>query len=151
MPAGSTLQTQLLKLLLAASGNPITNIAATAGATVVWAALHTADPAGGTAGTNEVTLTGYTRISVDRSTATSVGWTVSTSVSSNYASASPNGAITFPILTSTSTGTATHWSVVVTSATTAGQIIASGTLSPNINLGQNVTPQITTGSSVTLT
>jgi len=150
MPAGSTLQVQLLKLLLAASANPITNIAATAGATVVWSALHTADPAGGAQNGSEVSLTGYTRISQDRSTAASVGWTVSTSVSTSYASASPNGAITFPILTSTSTGTATHWSVGISSAG-ATQIIASGTLSPNINLGQNVTPQITTGSSVTLT
>lgn len=148
MPLGSTMQVQLMKLLLAASGNPITNIAATAGATVVWNALHTADPAGGTQTSNEVGLTGYTRISLDRSTG-AAGWTVSTSVSSNYASASPNVAITFPILTSTSTGTATHWSVGTSSAGT-GQIIASGTLSPNINLGQNVTPQVTTASSATL-
>ena len=149
MPLGSTMQVQILKLLLAASGNPITNIAATAGATVVWSALHTADPAGGTQTSNEVALTGYTRISQDRSTATTVGWTVSTSVSSNYASASPNATITFPILTSTSTGTATHWSVG-TSSSASGQIIASGTISPNINLGQNVTPSLTTASSANI-
>lgn len=150
MPLGSTLEVQLLKLLLAASGNPITNVAATAGATVVWCSLHTGDPGGGTQGTAEVGLTAYTRISVDRSTGTSVGWTVSTNVSSAYASASPNAAITFPMLTSTSTGTATHWSVGITSATTAGQLIAYGTISPNISLGQNVTPQLTTASSATL-
>lgn len=148
MPLGSTLQVQLLKLLLAASGNPISGIASTAGSTVVWSALHTADPAGGVQNTSEVSLTGYTRISQDRSTS-ATGWTVSTSVSSNYASASPNAAITFPILTSTSTGTATHWSIGTSSAGT-GQIIASGTLSPNISLGQNVTPQVTTASSATL-
>lgn len=151
MPAGSTLQVQLLKLLLAASGNPITNIAATAGATKVWASLHTADPAGGSGqDQSEVGLTGYTRIAVDRSTNATTGWTITTNASSAYASASPNSAITFPQLTSTSTGTATHWAVGVSSAG-AGQIIGSGTLSPNIQLGQNVTPQVTTGSSVTLT
>ena len=150
MPAGSTLQVQLLKLLLAASANPITNIAATAGATVVWSALHTADPAGGAQNGSEVAFTGYTRISQDRSTAASVGWTVSTSVSSAYASASPNGAITCPQQSSAGAATLTHWSVGISSAG-ATQIIASGTLSPNITLGQNVTPQVTTASSVTLT
>lgn len=148
MPLGSTLQVQILKLLLAASGNSASSIATTAGSTLVWSALHTADPAGGTQTSNEVGLTGYTRISQDRSTG-AAGWTVSTSVSSNYASASPNAAITFPILTSTSTGTATHWSIGLSSAGT-GQILMSGTLSPNITLGQNVTPQVTTASSATL-
>lgn len=149
MPLGSTLQVQLLKLLLAPSGNPISGIASTAGSTVRWAALHTADPSGSAQNGSEVSLTGYTRVSIDASTGTA-GWTFSTSVSSAYGSASPLTAVTFPQLTSTSTGTATHWSVGVSSAG-ATQMIGSGALSPTINLGQNVTPQVTTGSSVTLT
>lgn len=149
MPLGSTMEMQILKLLLAGSGNPITNFASTSGSTTVWCSLHTADPGGGTQATNEVSLTAYARVSVDRSTAASVGWTFSTSVSSAYASASPLSAINFPTLTSTSTGTATHWSVGQSSAG-AGQMIGYGAISPSINLGQNVTAQITTGSSVTL-
>ena len=145
MPLGSTFEGQLLNLFLCAK--PIANIADNAGAaplTNTWSALHTADPLNGTQITNEVALTGYTRTSVARTTA---GFTVT---GSQPASASPVAAINFPQLTSTSTGTATHWSVGFTSAG-AGQIIASGTISPNINLGHNVTPQLTTASSVTLT
>lgn len=149
MPLGSTMEMQILKLLLAGSGNPITNFASTAGSTAVWCSLHTADPGGGTQATNEVSLTAYTRVSVDRSTAASVGWTFTTAASSAYASASPLAPINFPTLTSTSTGTATFWSVGQSSAG-AGQMIGYGSISPNINLGQNVTAQITTGSSVTL-
>ena len=144
MPIGSTLENQLLNMLLA--GKAIANVSATAGATVTWVALHTADPSSGTQTTNEVssaTFTGYARTSVDRSTG---GWTAS---GSGPATASPNATITFPQLTSTSTGTAAYWSVG-TSSSGGGQIICNGPLTPSISLGQNVTPQITTGSSVTM-
>lgn len=139
----NTFETSILQLLLNATA--IANIAdnaASAPATNIWVALHTADPADtGTMGTNEVSYTGYTRIGVARTTG---GWVVSSG------SASPVAAITFPQATSTSTGTITHASLGMTSATTAGSIIASGTVSPNINYGQNVTPSLTTGSSFTL-
>lgn len=144
MPLGSTLEGQLLNMLLA--GKTIANISATAGSSVTWAALHTADPSSGSGqNQSEVALTAYARTSMDRSTA-ATGWTVS---GSGPATASPNATISFPQLTSTSTGTATYWSVG-TSSSGAGQIIASGTLTPNISLAQNVTPQVTTGSSVTM-
>jgi len=142
MPLGSTFQGDLLNLILA--GKPISSMATTAGSTVNWSALHTADPTSGDQATSEVSLAGYTRISVNRST---TGWAVSSATS--YFVASPVAAITFPILTSTSTGTATHWSVGFTSAGT-GKIIACGSISPTIALGQNVTPQLTTASSVTM-
>lgn len=139
----NTFETSILQLLLNATA--IANIAdnaVSAPATNIWVALHTADPADtGTMGTNEVSYTGYTRIGVARTTG---GWVVSSG------SASPVAAITFPQATSTSTGTITHASLGMTSATTAGAIIASGTVSPNINYGQNVTPSLTTGSSFTL-
>lgn len=140
MPAGSTLEGDILNLLLC--GKPISSLATSAGSTLTWAALHTADPSSGDQTTSEVGLTGYTRVSVSRST---TGYAVS---GSGPASASPVAAINFPQLTSTSTGTATHWSVGMSSAGT-GKVIVSGTISPNINLGQNVTPQLTTASSVT--
>lgn len=146
MPLGSTFASDLLNLSLCAKA--ISNVADNAAAspsTATWQALHTADPSSGTQGTNEVGLTGYARTSVTRST---TGFAVTQG--SSYAGASPVAPITFPILTSTSTGTATHWSIGLSSATTGGKILASGVITPNINLGQNVTPQLTTASSATL-
>lgn len=146
MPLGSTFANDLLQLSLCAKA--IANVADNAGSspnTVTWQALHTADPSSGTQGTSEVALTAYTRISVARST---TGFTVTQG--SSYAGASPVAAINFPQLTSTSTGTATHWSIGLTSASTGGKILACGVITPNINLGQNVTPQLTTSSSATL-
>jgi hypothetical protein len=142
MPLGSTFESDILNLVLA--GKPISSMATSAGSTLNWSALHTADPSSGDQNTSEVALTAYTRVSVNRST---TGWAVAQGTSN--ATASPVAAITFPMLTSTSTGTATHWSVGFTSAGT-GKIIASGAISPTIALGQNVTPQLTTGSSITL-
>ena len=145
MAKGSTFEADVLNLALC--GIAISSMCASAGTTQLWSALHTADPTGGNQGTNEVSTTtfaGYSRIATQRSTATG-GWTVS---GSGPATASPNSAITFGQLTSTSTGTATYWSIGHSSNGT-GKIYYSGALSPSINLGQNVTPQITTGSSVT--
>lgn len=144
MPLGSTFEADILNLWLCAKA--IANIADNAASgplSVTWSALHTADPSSGNQQTSEVALTGYARASVARTTA---GFTVT---GSGPASASPVAAITFPQLTSTSTGTATHWSVG-TSSNGAGKILGCGPISPTIALGQNVTPQLTTGSSVTL-
>lgn len=142
-----TWEDNILKLIL--NGTAISNYAdnaASSPSTEVWVALHTADPGDtGTAGTNEATYTGYARTSVARTTS---GWSVGVSTSG---AANPVSAITFPQATSTSTSTITHASICVTSATTAGVIIASGAISPNINISQNVTPSLTTGTSFTLT
>ena len=144
MPLGSTFEADLLNLFLCAKA--IANIADNAAAspsTNTWIALHTADPSSGNQATSEVALTGYTRVGVIRSTA---GFTVT---GSGPATASPVSAITFPQLTSTSTGTATHWSIGTSSAGT-GKLLASGAISPTISMAQNVTPQLTTASSITL-
>ena len=144
MPLGSTFEADILNLWLCAK--PIANVADNAASsplTVTWNALHTADPSSGTQATSELAVTGYARTSVARTTA---GFTVT---GSGPATASPVSAITFPQCTSTSTGTATHWSIGTSSAG-AGKLLASGALSPTISIAQNVTPQITTGSSVTL-
>lgn len=139
-----TYESNILKLLLNATA--IANIAdntATAPATVLWVSLHTADPGDtGFQGTSESAYTGYTRISVARTTA---GWTVGAA-----GNASPVAAVTFPQATSTSTSTVTHAAIGLSSATTAGIIIASGALSPTISISQNVTPSLTTSSSFTL-
>ncbi len=138
-----TFENDVCKLIFnaVAIGN-IADNAATAPLTNLWCSLHTADPADtGTQGTNEGGYAQYTRISVARTT---LGWVVSTN------SVSPVANIDFPQNTSTSTGTFTHASIGVTSASTSGKIIAAGTVSPNINFSQNVTPRLTTASSFTL-
>jgi hypothetical protein len=143
MAKGSTYEADILNLALNAIA--ISSFAATAGTTTLWNALHTADPSGGNQTTQEVssaTFTGYSRVASSR---TSGAWSVTGFAP---ATASPSNAITWAQLTSTSTGTATYWSIGHSSAGT-GKIYYSGQLSPSINLGQNVTPQITTGSSVT--
>ena len=143
MAKGSTYEGDLLKLGLC--GLPISSWAATAGTTVLWCALHDADPSSGTGqNQSEISLTGYARVAKDRSTGSS-GFTVS---GSGPATASPNATISFPQLTSTSTDTATFWSVGHSSSGT-GKIYYSGAISPTLTLGANVTPQITTGSSIT--
>lgn len=138
-----TFENDVCKLIFNAVA--ISNIAdntASAALTNLWCALHTADPAdSGTQGTNEGGYAQYTRISVARTTA---GWVVTNN------SVSPVANIDFPQNTSTSTGTFTHASIGVTSASTGGKIIAAGTISPNINFSQNVTPRLTTASSFTL-
>jgi len=147
MAKGPVYDGDLLKLLL--NGTAIANVAdnaAGAPLTAISVALHTADPSAttaGTQGTNEVSYTGYTRVVTTRST---VGFTVT---NANPATASPVSAITFPQATSTSTGTITHFSLGLSSNSTAGKIFYSGTVTPNINYGQNVTPVLTTGSSFT--
>jgi hypothetical protein len=142
MPLGSTLEGDLLNLMLC--GKPISSMATSAGSTLTWQSLHTADPSSGTGqNQSELAVTGYARVSVDRSTS---GFAVS---GSGPASASPVANINFAQCTSTSTGTVTHWSIGMSSAG-AGKIIASGVVTPNINISQNVTPQLTTASSVTL-
>jgi hypothetical protein len=131
-------------------GKAIANIADNAAAaptTAIWVALHTADPTdSGTQASNEVALTGYTRIATSRSTGAG-GWTLSTA--GGVISVSPTANIDFPTLTSTSTGTATYASVGLSSSG-AGILIASGALSAGINLGLNVIPRLTTASSFTL-
>lgn len=128
------------------AGKPITSMCATAGTTVIWIGLHTADPtdAGSTAA--EGGYTAYTRVAVDRSTA---GWTVSSGTGAAVASVSPTTAIPFPQVADTSTGTFTFASAYISSNAPASGMLYFGTLTPSINFSLNVTPSITTGSSIT--
>lgn len=151
MAKGSTFEGMMLNFILCNVQVSTANVTAALGLgssvpgslTGLWSALHTADPTAGSGqNQSEVSFVGYARVLTTRSTA---GFVVS---GSGPATASPVAAITFPQLTSTSTGTATYWSIG-SSSSGAGQILYSGSLSPSINLGQNVTPQITTGSSIT--
>lgn len=138
-----TFENDLCKLIFNAVA--ITNIADNAAAaplTNLWMSLHTADPGdSGVQGTNEGGYAQYTRISVARTTG---GWVVTNN------SVSPVANVDFPQNTSTSTGTFTHASIGITSASTSTKYLAAGTISPNINFSQNVIPRLTTGSSFTL-
>jgi hypothetical protein len=119
-----------LKLLFNATA--IANIAdnaATSPITTISVALHTADPgASGNQGTSEATYTGYTRVTVARTTG---GWTASSAQST-----SPVAAITFPAGTASSGAT---------------DIFYSGTVTPNIVTGNGITPQLTTATAITET
>lgn len=130
-------------LALLFNATAIANVAqnGTSPITSLWASLHTADPGEtGTQGTNETSYSGYTRISVARTTA---GWVVTGN------SVSPVSAIAFPAAASTSTGTLTNFGVGASSASTGGALYYKGTITPNINFGLGVTPRLTTGSSIT--
>lgn len=128
------------------NGLSITNICATAGTTVLWAALCTADPgdAGSTAA--EGGYAQYARVATQRSTA---GWAVTSGTSAAVATVSPVAAISAPQNTSTSTGTFTHASIYPSSSSVGSAALYSGAISPTINFSQNVTPSLTTGSSIT--
>lgn len=136
-------ETEVLDLLFTGSSiDSIAEDATVSPSTNLWFALHTADPTdAGTQGSNEVSLTGYARVAVAR---TSSGF----SVTGN--SVRPAVNVDFPQLTSTSTATANYASIGLASAVTSGEFICSGSLEPVINLGENVIPRITTASSFTL-
>lgn len=127
---------------LTATAYPQVWVNATSSAyTATWVSLHTGDPSTGTQATAEASYTGYTRISVTRSTA---GWSVSTSTGK----ANPVSQINFPQSNSTSTSTITHWAVGFSSAG-ASEFIYAGTVSPSVNISQGVTPALTTASTIT--
>lgn len=142
MSKADAYETDLLGLLLTATAISQVAINASSSAlSATWVSLHTADPGdAGNQGTSELGVTGYTRIATTRSTA---GWVVASG------SASPVSAITFPMLTSTSTGTITHFGVGLSSASTIGKLFYSGTVTPNINFQQNTTPVLSTASAIT--
>lgn len=128
------------------NGTAITNWSATAGTTLVWVGLHTADPGDAGSTASEGVGAQYTRASVQRSTS---GWVVTSGTSATDAEVSPVSAISFPQNTSTSTGTYTYFSVYPSSSAAGSAQVYFGTVTPNINVSQNVTPSLTTGSSIT--
>ena len=139
-------------LSMTLAGKAISNVCATAGNTSVWLGLHTADPGGNSSTAAEGGYAAYTRVSVDRSTAAAVGWSITSGTSAApLATASPLGTVSFPQNTAVTTGTFSFMSIWVSSAAAGGTALYTGTVSPTINWSQNVTPQLTTGSSITET
>jgi hypothetical protein len=136
-----TFENELLRLIF--NGTPISNLADNASSaplTNLFLALHTADPGeGGAQSTNEVTYTGYARVSVARTTG---GWTVTAN------SVSPVAAIEFGEMTAGTPGTATHASIGTASSGT-GKILYRGALNPTISYNVGVVPRLRTTSTIT--
>ena len=139
MSKGNTYETDILALIFNAT--PIADLAdndATAPATTLTVALHTADPGeAGTQLTSEIAYTGYARIAVARTTG---GWTVTGN------SVSPVANIDFGEMTGGAGGTVTHFSV---GTGTANKLLYSGTVTPNIVVTSGVIPRLKTTSTVT--
>jgi len=139
MSKSDALETDILKLLF--NTTTIANLAINATsspATTLAVALHTADPGeAGNQATNEISYTGYSRVTVARSGA---GWTVSGN------SVSPVATIAFGQMTGGAGGTATHMSI---GTGVSDYMMYSGTITPNIVVTNGVTPQLTTATTIT--
>ena len=106
----------------------------------LWVSLHTADPGeAGNQSTSETTYTGYSRVSVARS---SGGWTVTGN------SVSPVANIDFGECTASPGGAITHFGVG-TASTGTGKLLYKGTLTPNITMAVGVIPRIRNTSTIT--
>lgn len=144
MSFSNTLENELLLLLL--NNSNIANIGDATGlrgsstAGVFYLSLHTSSPGEtGTQSTNETSYSGYSRVSVARSSA---GWTITAN------SASPTSAIDFGECTS-GTATITHVGLGTDSSGT-GKLVLYGSLSPSISVASGVIPRIKTTSTITL-
>jgi hypothetical protein len=136
MSKGNTFENDFLKLIFNATA--IADLAdndATSPLTVLYVALHTADPGeAGAQNTTEVAYTSYARVSVAR---TSVGWTVSGNAVTNADD------IVFPESTGSS-ATATHFSVG-TAPSGAGKILYKGALTSSVVITTGIQPRIPAG------
>ena len=148
MSKSDTFEYDVLRAVFNAS-TAVSGVLTTAGTTDLWMGLHTADPGDAASTASEGVYAQYTRIAVDRSSAASVGFIVTSNTGSGAAGVSPLGNIDFPQETATTTGTFTFGSVWTTSNIGPAGNVYSGAISPTINFGQNVTPRLTTGSSIT--
>lgn len=140
MSKGNTFENDFLRLI--AHGTPIPNLADNAAAsplTVLWFALHTADPGeAGTQATNEHTYAGYGRVSVARSTA-------GLSVTDNVLALVAN--LDFPAATAAGSN-ATHWSLGVASSG-ASRVLWKGAISPAIVIVPGTIPRLNAGTICT--
>lgn len=136
MSKSDACETDLLKAIF--NNTAWGTLVAAGSATVLYAALHTGDPGEtGNQTTSEATYTGYTRVSVTRSS----GFTVTGN------SVSPAADITFPAGTGGS-GTITFFSIG-TASTGTGEILYSGAVSPSIVTGSGYTPILKAATAIT--
>ena len=128
MSAGNQTETDLANLIFFQTALPAAWTPGT-----LNLALHTADPGeAGTQSTNEVSYTGYARVSLARSGA------VWTAASGNIANVN---AISFGQRTDAGSTVVTHWSLGLTN----GQIVVSAPLSPATTIAQNSIPTFNAG------
>jgi len=139
MSKGDTFENDWLKLVFNATA--IANLAdnaASSPATTLTVALHTADPGeSGTQSTSETAYTGYSRVTVAR---TSGGWTVTAN------SVSPAANIDFAQCTASPGSALTHFSV---GTGVSNKLLYSGTISPTITMAVGVIPRLQTTSTIT--
>lgn len=110
-----------------------------AAVTTLFASLHTADPGeAATQATSEIAYTGYTRVTIGRSTS-ATGWTAG-----GTSSCTNNGVIAFPASTG-SPGTASYIGVGC-SFSGAGELLYSGSLTTALYCSAGVTPSFDTAS-----
>lgn len=145
MSIGNTTENAILDLIFSATTwDGYAENDTTSPQTNVGLSLHTSDPGDtGSASTNEISYTSYTRINLARSTGFDAA--VAGEV---YIAATAS----FPAGTGGS-GTATHFAAAASNAsppTGAQVILFSGTVTPNIVCGSGVTPQLTTSTKFTL-
>jgi hypothetical protein len=141
MSKSNTFENDLLALIF--NGTAITGLAdnaATSPLTSLYIALHTSDPGeAGNQSTSEISYTGYSRVTVAR---TSGGWTVTSN------SVSPVAAIEFGEMTGGTGGTATHASIG-TASSGSGKILYKGSLTPTVAVATGVIPRIKNTSTIT--
>lgn len=138
MPKSNDFITSLLQLVFNAVSIP--NIARDTilGSLNLTVALHTASPGvSGTQATNEISYTGYARVSVARSAA---GWTVSGT------QVTPTSPILFAPFSGGTGGIVTHFSV---GTGVANAMLYFGTVTPNLVITTNgAVPELTTGTAL---
>lgn len=146
MPKSTVFANDVLSLVFRAVS--IANIAqnnATSPATAMSIALHTATPAvGGDQSTNEISYTGYARItSVLRDTSGSAFPAPSGGVITTTSN------IDFGLMTAGTGGTVTFGSIGHTPSTTTNKMLMFGAVSPTISVVNGVTPRLASGSTIT--
>lgn len=135
---GNTFENDILKLIFNAT--PIADLAdddQTSPVTDLTVALHTASPGEtGDQTTNEISYTGYARVSVPRD---NTGWTVTAN------EVNPVDPIEFGLMTAGAGGTVTHFSV----GTGVGdKMLYYGTVSPNLSVVNGVVPRLSTSTVI---
>lgn len=145
MSKSNTWESDLLKLVFnntaetAIGGTGLPGSTPSAG--VLWVSLHISDPGEtGDQTTNEISYTGYARVSVARTTG---GWTIS---GTNPTQAANAAQVLFGQCTSGS-GIVTHVGVG-TASSGAGKLLYSGALQSTLNVSQNITPSFGAGALV---
>lgn len=146
MPKSTVFANDVLSLVFRAVS--IANIAqnnGTSPATAMSFALHTSTPAaGGDQSTNEISYTGYARItSVTRDTA----GTALPAPSGGVITTTAN--IDFGTMTAGTGGTVSFASIGHTPSTTTNKMLMFGAVSPTISVTNGVTPRLAIGSTIT--